>query len=466
MNKNVPAPVLIGEIARTYETGIPHPLDQKYNLRCGGGGEESGGSPVTSPLLMPGSAVLFMAPLGCGRHNSLASLIRGQKDRIWYVRLEERDIVTGQNLKRAKEALLEMIHTCQPKPQVIFLCVTCVDMLLASDYRALGAQIESETGVRIGHSLMCPMLNESKTPEPVRTWNAFGELIRADKNAPKEKHINLIGNYRRPDASSDLVQLLDEAGLTVNHFVGCESLEEVDRMSQASYALAYNDAGLQACRNMDKRYCIPYTQVRTSFDPDVIHRNYQVISQLIGAEIDDSQWYSKTKARIAEVVALCAGKSVAVGESLDNNPFQAAVDLCKLGFSVKAVFSRFVKPEYRTSIEWLHTNHPEIKVYFSSHPGMYHYPEQPDHFDLAFGLDSDYTKTDKTILTVLGGERQPDYRSILEFLDRVEKCLKGDVTTGRSIASLFTGSSQQVIGYTGKNPKHWGHYTSHIGGKE
>lgn len=466
MNTLFPVAVPIGEIARTYAEG-PHPLDQKYNLRCGGGGAESDGSPVSSPMTVPGSAVLFMAPHACGRHNSIGAFAMGRKDRIWYMRLEERDIVSGLNAKRAKEALLEMARTCESRPQVIFLCVTCVDMLLASDYRAVAAQVEAETGIRIGRALMCPLLNESKTPDPTRTWNFVSELLRTEAGAPKEPTINLIGNYNRPEPSSDLCLLLAEAGIPrVNHFVGCKDLAEMDRMGQASWALSFNSAGELACRNMDKRFGIPHGKVLTSFDPDVIHGNYETISRLTGKKIDDGAWYEKTKARMAEVAAKCAGKSIVVGESLDNDPFRAAAELCRLGFPVSAVFTRFIKPEYRENVLWLAENRPELKVYFSAHPGMFGYPGRPDHFDLALGLDSSFTAADKSIVTVSGAERQPDYSSVLAFLDRVEQAIEGTASANPSLMSMLGGKGPKVLGYTGTNKKVWGHYRSAMGGKE
>ncbi|MGM9663019.1 MAG: nitrogenase component 1 [Oscillospiraceae bacterium] len=471
MNTNFPKPVPIGEVAQVYRTGKPHPLDQKYNLRyVGGGGGEGGGSPVSTPLVVPGSAVLFMAPLACGRHNSMGALAMGRKDRIWYMRLEERDIVSGLNARRAKEALLEMARTCEPRPQAIFLCVTCVDMLLASDYRRVAAEVEAETGIRIGRALMCPLLNESKTPDPTRTWNFITELLRTDKNAPREKTVNLIGNYQAPGEESELHELLGKAGIRrINHYTNCPDMEAFDRMGQASYSLAYNYGGILACQTLEKRYHIPYANVATSFDPDVIHQNYRNISRMMGVEIDDSAWYRKTRERIAEVVAKCGGRTVAVGESLDDDPFRAAGELCRLGFNVKTMFTRFVRPEFRESVEWLQANHPEVTVYFSAHPGMYYYPPQPDHYDLAFGLTERYTKGDSSIQTVAGAERQPDYRSILDFLERVEKSLRNECDPEPSLADMLfgPGGQQKILGYSSKNRKRWGPYvTAALRGKE
>ena len=46
---------------------------------------------------------------------------------MFFLQMDESDIVTGRHLSEIPEAIEEILEVCETKPKVVVLCITCVD---------------------------------------------------------------------------------------------------------------------------------------------------------------------------------------------------------------------------------------------------------------------------------------------------------------------------------------------------
>lgn len=69
-------------------------------------------------------------------------------ERIFYLEMEETDIVTGRHLSRIPQAIEEVCAAMDRKPSVVMICITCVDALLGTDMERVCRKAEAEVAYR------------------------------------------------------------------------------------------------------------------------------------------------------------------------------------------------------------------------------------------------------------------------------------------------------------------------------
>lgn len=98
-------------------------------------------------LTIPESVMLLISPSACGRNSSIMSIEEGYAHKMFYLLMDETDLVTGRHLKKISDAIKEIMEVAVPKPKSIIICLTCVDALLGTDLERVCRKAEKETGV-------------------------------------------------------------------------------------------------------------------------------------------------------------------------------------------------------------------------------------------------------------------------------------------------------------------------------
>ena len=83
----------------------------RYVAPCAGGWGIARGA-----MQVPGSIVIFQAPCGCGRHGSVAAVMNGYRDRMYYVDISEDDLVMGTHMERLEAIVDRVLRLRAEKP--------------------------------------------------------------------------------------------------------------------------------------------------------------------------------------------------------------------------------------------------------------------------------------------------------------------------------------------------------------
>lgn len=410
------------EAVKWKESGIPKEWEPSWNLMgYTGGGSDGSLSPVITPLLVPESVVLSIMPLGCARHGDLHRFIEPEyESRLWYLRIDEKEVVTGEHIIATEKALEEIMERHNPKPKIIFLVSSCMDILLGTDYESVARRMEKKLDVRIGITLMPPLINGKVLVENRTTWQAMHGCLRRQSDKVLEKTINLIGRKRVLPESSEFITVLKAAGVKkINHIARFMTIEEADKMCQAELNIAIEPDALPTAKMMERRWGIPYVYVENSFYPDEIQRNYQKIGQALGIVVDDTQIREKVEIRIEEALEHCKEKRIVIGENTDRSSFKAALDFLRLGFCVSGVFNKIYSKEDYEYLEQIVQIDPNVNIYISAHPSMYYYVENPDEYDFAIGVGDNLYKANARTKGIEMDERYPEYQELLNVLDKM-----------------------------------------------
>lgn len=417
-----PQYLTITELAQTPVKSLYTRIMPRRHLKYCAPGVEGMGM-LQSSLLVPESALLFVAPAGCARHVAMHSYRLGLKNRLFLLRVDENDIVTGAHLDRIPAAMEEIMSNACPKPRALFLGSSCVDTLLASDYKAIAKKLEAKYGIRVRASYMDPIMFDGKKSPDRKIQHSMYDFIA--KNDAKEKAVNIIGSYAPVNRDSEFYSLLAKAGFdTVRHISECTTLEELDRMGQSTLNIVIKSSGSMAAAEMEKKHGIPFISLPVSYNLDTIRNSYRKLGEALGIEIYDDIYYEQTKQVIKEFRQHLGSLRIAIGKTIKGNVFDLAHALIQYGFRVSHLFiNKFTQGE-KPHIMWLAEHQPEMGVFSGDHPTIVNLREEHLPVDLAIGLDASYFCPDAAEVSWDVQDQPYGYRGIVSLLEKMTSALK------------------------------------------
>ena len=438
------------------ESGIPekwHPYNNLITLTTGGG-NDGGGSPIRSPFVVPECAVLEIMPRGCPRHGDvvkmLSPLLRGK---LWHLRLEEKDVATGQYLKEAEKAIEEVVARSDPKPKALFLVLTCMDLLLGSDYPSLARKMEKKLGIRIGITQMEPVVNGKLDRDYEIIIKEIHAVLRGDNTQEKLNAVNVLGREAPPNPNGDLVKILKQAGIEkIHHIAQFETLEEADIMCRSRLNIAIEYSALPAAQMMEKRWGIPYIFLENSFHPEEIRKNYKRLGEALQLELDDTVFYDEIQRKLEATLPRCRDDRFVIGEMLDKRPLRAAKEFLQLGFSVEAVFNKILLDEDYPHLESIVDINPDVQVYISRHPSMMMYLDAPVDYTLGIGMNPFLQRKSPVTRAVQGFERYPEYAALGKILDDINNLKNGGKQEASMADIMLGGGPMGAAGRRGREP--------------
>ena len=144
-------------------------------------------------LAIPESVMLLIAPGCCGRNSTILSRVSGYSERMFYLLMDETDLVTGRHLSRIPQAVREIVEVPEVRPKVVVLCITCVDALLGTDLVRVAKKAERETGVRVVPSYMYALMREGTKPPMTAIRQSVYSLLEKRRKNPHA--VNLLGQF-------------------------------------------------------------------------------------------------------------------------------------------------------------------------------------------------------------------------------------------------------------------------------
>ena len=377
-------------------------------------------------LLVPESALLFVAPAGCGRHGAIAGIQLGFKKRLFFLHLTEMDIITGEHMEKIPRAVKEILATVHPRPKAFLICATCIDDLLGSDYDGLAAQMEEEhkLPVRICH--MDPIAMDGKTPPQLTVQEAIYDFLK--HSIDKEKAVNIIGSFAPVERESELYDVMAGAGIkAVRHIAACHSMEEFLLMGSASHNILVQPGGRLAARMMEHKLKVPFCFAPAAYGLDTINRTYRKLEKFLDVQLDTAVYHREAETAIERYRKELGPLSVAVGATANAMPFEIARAMTEYGFKVKYVFADMILDLDAEHVEWLKSHAPDIKVFTNVHPTMVDFLEQGMTVDLAIGFDAGYFCSGATTVPLTLDRQQYGYRGTIALFRMMLDALENPV---------------------------------------
>ena len=370
-------------------------------------------------LVIPGSVMLLIAPGCCGRNTALLSDL-GYDERFFYLLLDDTDIVTGRYVNKIPQACEELLAELDYTPSVIMLCCTCVDALLGTDMERVCRACFDRTGVKAAPAYMYALTREKKLPPMGLIRKSIYSLLEPQKRISNE--CNILGFFSALEDNNEIYSLLGSAGIKKIHEIGrCKTFEEYNELSRSNFSIVLNSEARAAAQDMEQRLGIPFIELTRMYRLDKIQNQYRLLGQAIGAQLDDSEYYDKTKALIEDFKQKHGSLTFAVGESLNADSFELSLALTEYGFKVAEIYGTVGERNF-VFVKKLAQLSPQTRIYSNLSPTMMNYVPAPE-INAAIGADACYYHRDIAGVE-FNGEAQPfGYRGVQILFEQLDKAL-------------------------------------------
>lgn len=381
--------------------------------------------PTTTPLCISNIITLMISPMGCGIH--LTETGRGNFetfDRVWLLRLTEKDIVFGTQEQLILSAISEILESVTFTVEGILICATCSDILLSTDYISISRKVERKFHIRTAVEFMGPLSKTSPKQAEFRMMFAIYSLLRIKENDKTNDTANIIGILNEPLCRAELYQLLYSAGIQQVSCLGdFNSLEHADDMTNSKVNIILDDMACCAVNHIIKKWKGSTVFFRLSYDLDDIIDNYRMLSSALNCKIEDQFLINTIRNKLEILKPKIMKLRCAVGGKNDLPCFVASKNLINMGFNVCSIFAHYITKKDLPEISFLAEKNPNIKVYFDSHPSMYSYKADPEEFNFSFGVPDPFIFDVSQILKAPIIHTGGTYSYLITFLDDIEKII-------------------------------------------
>lgn len=371
-------------------------------------------------LAIPESVMLLVSPGCCGRNSTILSRVSGYSERMFYLLMDETDLVTGRHLKMIPQAVREIIEVPEVRPKVVVICITCVDALLGTDLVRICKKAEQETGVRVVPSYMYALMREGTKPPMTAIRQSVYSLLEA---RPKNPHaVNLLGQFAPYDDDCEIYPMFRKVGLTKIREIGrMKTLDEYMEMGEANFNLVLNPETRYAADDLMNRLGMPYIEMTRFYDSDRIAKQYALLGKALGVTFDDTKWREEAEAELAAFRERHPELTFAIGQTLNANPFELAAALLKFGYGVERIFAN-ASPDDLPFITRIAKTSPKTRIYTSISPSMMLYKCE-GHVDVTLGKDAAYYYPDAVNVPFFSDIQPFGYTGLMRLLREIRQAL-------------------------------------------
>ena len=406
-------------------------------------------------LLMPESALLLVSPSCCGRNTTVLAGPE-YRDRMFYLNLDEKDLVTGRYLKAVPEAVRRLVDESAKKIRVVLICMTCVDALLGTDLPRLCRKTEEQVpGVRVLPSYMYALTREGTRPPMALIRQTLYSLLERGEVNPHA--VNLMGYFAPLEDDSELYPMFRRAGLTKTcELARMKTLEEYREMGQVNFNLVLDQESRFAADDLLNRLGIPYVEISRQYGISRIARQYELLGAAVGVHFEDSKYREKAQTALDAFRGAHPELSIAVGMMLNANPFELSLMLLEEGWRVPCIFAaaREADLPYIRAISRLS---PETEILMNTDVSMPAFVPDFPEVTLTLGKDAAYYFPGAAHAPFCSEVQPFGYAGLVKLLGEMEEALGNQGASGEGRDSFYQaaerGSGEFTWGYSRITPE-------------
>ena len=382
-------------------------------------------------MLIPESHQLFVCPFACGRHGAIGALTHKNKSRLSYLYIDEADIVSGSYEDLIIEAVEELLLALSTRPRVLMIFVSCLDDLLGTDHESILSELrKTYTDIRFGVGHMNPLTIGGKMPPPVNIQCQTYKLLEV-RNVDK-RVVNLLGNHVPLAKESELCQMLNAHGFTVQEIGKCTTFDEFQKMAGASLNIVLRPWSLLAAKELEKRLGIPYLYMPVAHTIEEIEEHYKQLSDTLFSNepLGVDSWRMIVAGKVEDTLKIIGNREISIDSTATVRPFSLAKMLYEHGFSVREVVSQDCISLEKTAQEWLAQN-SNVKWVNPTHHNALHRPHKSE--TLSIGFESGYYNNSNHVVDIVDCEGIYGYAGLVTILDRIQQAHKKETNVREMI---------------------------------
>ncbi|MCR5288599.1 MAG: nitrogenase component 1 [Treponema sp.] len=385
---------------------------------------------IRTAALVPELYMLFVAPFACGRHGALGALLNGIKNKVSYLYLEEKDIVSGDYEAKIPQALDELFEFLPKRPRVVMIFVSCLDDMLGTDHEALNEKLSKkypDVIFRTGH--MNPIQTDTTVPPLVGLMNTMYSLlaegIQSQKRISDLQQVSFIGNNCPIDKNSEVYRLFSENGIRIRQIKECSDFDDFCNFRNSCLNVVVNPVAKYAATNMQKVLGIPFLLSYVTYNPDEIRTAYKQLQDTLctlgkTVTFDVEADYERAVALLRQTAELLDGKPVAIDFQASKKSITLTKTLLEYGFTVRLLAIDGVPSFEKESFAWLQEHYPQLEVVSPVHHDSPKFEYYSYSDCLCIGFNSGYMTNSTHVVSIMDDEANYGFGGVIRLMDMVQ----------------------------------------------
>ena len=325
---------------------------------------------VHTGMLIPESHQVFACAQGCLRGVVLTAAEMLAMDRMSWISVDKSDLFDGSLERNIVDGTAEIIRKLPKKPRAVLLFISCVHLFAGCDFEVMLDELRAMfPDIDFIDCYMNPTMRKSGlTPDQLMRRQLYAPFAPCPADP---KTVNLIGNDRPTDASSELVQLIGNAGRELRDITQCRTYDEYMRMAKSQLEITYLPTAKASGDALEKRLGRKHLYLPLSYDFDEIERNLGILADALGVPAPDWTGAKRKAVRALEQAKAVIGDTpVEIDYTATPRPVGLAALLAEHGFRVTRVYTDAMIEEERPAFERLRALAPELLLTATVHAKM------------------------------------------------------------------------------------------------
>ena len=371
---------------------------------------------VHTGMLIPEAHEIFVCAASCLRGVVLTAAEMHAEDRFSTVAIREHNLLDGDMEDLVIEGVSDIIEKLPKRPPAVLVYTSCVHHFAGCDldmiYRELRGRFPD---IDFTDCYMNPIMRKSGlTPDQLMRSRLYMLLKEREKNA---NAVAIIGNDLPTRNESELMELLQSAGLKIHEITSCKTYEEYQEMAESSYYVSYNAAAVAGGTMLSERLGGTHIYVPFSFDYEEIDAGFAKLAAALKTAVPDfeEKKIACDKAK-KETYDLIGKTPITNNYTYCPRPLGLAKMLLDAGFAVEKVYVDSISGEDKQDFAYLQEHFPELLLYPTVHAGMRFMAKKEVSNVLAIGQKAAYFDNTNHFVNVVEGGGMLGYDAVLNTL--------------------------------------------------
>ena len=388
-------------------------------------------------MLVPESHQIFVCAQGCLRGVVLTAAEMGATDRFSTIAVRENNVMEGDMEELILNGVEDVLRKLPKKPRAVLLFTSCIHHFIGCDldyvYRKLRERFPD---VDFTDCYMNPIMRKSKTPPDSKMRQQLYSLLHStDKTA---KAVNFLGNTTLTSETSEMVQMIRQAGYEIRDICVCRTYDEFQKMAESTLNITYNPAAKLGGETLEKRLGKKHLYLPFSYNGQEIERALTQLAGAIDAPLPDFDLLKeKAEKALRETAQALQDMEIVIDYTATLRPLGLARLLLSHGFRVSSVYADSFTSEEKEDFLWLQENYGDLKLYATVHPKMPRFPRdraEKSHGNLlAIGQKAAYFTGTWHFVNLLEGSGLYGYDGICRLMEMMLQSAREENDTEKII---------------------------------
>jgi hypothetical protein len=330
---------------------------------------------VHTGMLIPESHQIFACAAGCLRGVILTAAEMNAMERMSWISVQEEDMYDGTMEQDIFDGSVDIIEKMIKKPKAVLLFISCIHLFAGIDFMNVIERLnEKYKDICFIDCYMNPTMRKSGlTPDQLCRRQMYKPLIeralkKSMENTKKTdagtvRAVNIIGNDRPTDESSELIKIIKSAGYVIRDISLCKSYDEFLEMSESNFNITYTPSARPAGDGLKRAIGQPDIYIPLSYGYKEIKNGYHKLAEKMNIMLPEDSFRDDEKKADEALNSLrktVGNTPVVIDYTATPRPLGLARLLLEHGFNVKYVFADVFSDEEHDDFDFLREKVPDL----------------------------------------------------------------------------------------------------------